>query len=679
MADRAIATDPVEPLIVVASSEMPATPDGMIQAPARLFEVEPPDLDRLRKMYCESRDLGQEERRLQKRDRDYYDGPKQLQSEVRATLKMRGQPAIYTNRIRPAIDGILGVLEGAKVDPRAYPRNPDDEDASGVATKTLRFVADKNRYQQTKLDCAEDFLIEGVTAVMIEGTADDVPVSQIRQDEFFYDKRSRRPDFKDARFMGFAKWLYADTMRQIYPEAYRRMGDPVEGAMSVGVGWEDKPEAASSNQWVDRRLRRILVITLFYEEQGQWYRCVYCAAGVFDHGVTGYTDDAGFNICPIEAQSCYVDNENNRYGRVRDMIPIQDEINARRSRLLHLANSRQIQQTDPSAPPVNNAEARREAAKADGVIPAGWQIVQTADIASGQANLLAESKSEIERMGPTPAVLGRQGDAAQSGRARLVLQNAGLTELARPLGRFDDLDNRCYRAMWRRAQQFWTDPMWIRVTDDLKAPDFVKVNEPVTVRQASDAALKGDQKAAEALSGILGPELVQAAIQGDPQARSLYAQFVLQNGQQPIMVKNRLADLDMDIIVDSVPDQANLEAETFAEFVDLVKGGLDPFSPQFELLLEMSTIADKAKVLERLRAKREEIQQAQAQAAAQQAEQAAKQQQIAEAGAMADIQKTGAETAKTVAQTEQVQAETMGTALTHLRGVVEPEEGLAES
>lgn len=677
MASRVIATDPVEPNIVRSSEELPSTPDGMIKAPARMFDVDPPELPRLRKMYAESRDLGAEERRLQKKDRDYYDGPKQLQSEVRATLKMRGQPAIYTNRIRPAIDGILGVLEGSKVDPRAYPRNPDDDDAAGVATKALRFIADKNRYQQTKLDCAEDFLIEGVTAMMIEGTADNVPVSQVRQDEFFYDKRSRRPDFKDARYMGFAKWLYADTMQRLYPEAYAAMGDPIEGGMGLQSDalWGDKPESAP--MWIDRKLRRMLVVTVFYEEQGQWYRCVYCAAGVFDHGLTGYTDERGFNICPIEAQSCYVDNDNNRYGRVRDMVPIQDEVNARRSRLLHLANSRQIQQVDPSSAPVNAAEARREAAKADGIIPAGWQIVQTQDIASGQAQLLAESKSEIERMGPTPAVLGRQGAQSESGRARLVLQNAGLTELARPLGRFDDLDNRCYRAMWRRAQQFWSEPMWIRVTDDLKSPDFVKVNEPVTVRQAADAAMQGDEKALKALAEALNPQVIQGAMQGDPTMKAMFAQFVLQYGQQPIMVKNRLAELDMDIIVDSVPDQANLEAETFAEFGDLVRGGLDPFSPQFEVLLEMSPIADKAKVLERLRAKREENQQAQAQAQA--AAQAAqeKAQQIAEAGAAADIGKTQAETAKTEAQTEQVRTETMATALQHLHQVTEPKEPVA--
>lgn len=670
MATRPIATDPADPNIVVASAQLPATPEGLVRAPEKLFEIDPPDIDRLRRMFNEARDLTQQARILQMKDRDYYDGPKQLQSDVRATLKMRGQPAIYTNRIRPAIDGILGVLEGAKVDPRAYPRNPSDTDAADVATKALRFIADKANYQQTKLDAAEDFLIEGVGAMIIEADEKNVYVSQIRWEEYFYDPRSRRSDFADKRYDGFAKWMYADTLKRTYPEAYAKMGDPIQGGIGVEATWADRPELAGQTGWVDTKMRRLLVVTLFYNEGDEWYRCVFCAAGVFDHGLTGYTDRAGKNINPIEAQSCYVDSQNNRYGRVRDMVPIQDEINARRSRLLHLANSRQIQQTDANAAPVNTAEARREAARSDGVIPMGWNIVQTNDIANGQANLLAESKSEIERMGPTPAVLGRQGAQGESGRARLVLQNAGLTELARPLGRFDDLDNRCYRAMFRRAQQFWTDPMWVRTTDDLKAPEFLQVNEPVTIRQASDAALQGDQKAIEALGQAMPPEVVAAAIQGDPQARAIYAQIVLQYGQQTIMVKNRLAELDMDIIVDSVPDQANLESETFAELMNLVQSGIDVFDPRFELLVEMSTLSDKARVIERLKKAREEVQKAQAeQMAAQQAEMA-RNREIAEAEAGAEIQNKNANTALTAAKTEQTQADTWGKALHGLSGAM---------
>lgn len=568
--------------IVAATSELPSNPEGMIRNPPQLFSVEPPDIMDLRKKFDLARDLTAEARKKQQKDRDYYDGPKQLDSEIRTTLRMRGQPAIYTNRVRPTIDGILGVLEAGRVDPRAYPRSPEGENAADVATKTLRYIADTTRFDEVKLDCAEDFFVEGPCAVIIECDGEEISVNQVRWSEFFYDPRSRRHDFKDATYLGFAQWLNCEYVRQVYPEAYAAMGDPMatpDGALFEET-WEDRPEGAG--RWTDRQRGRMLVVSLFYEKNGQWFRCVYCAAGVFEHDATGYVDDKGRSLCPIEAEACYIDRDNQRYGRVRDMVPIQDEINARRSRLLHLANSRQIQEREMGAAAAEPEIARQEASKADGVIPSGWQLVPVADLAAGQQLLLAESKAEIERMGPTPAVLGRQEGPSQSGRARLVKQQAGLTELARPLGRLNDWENRCYRQMWWRAQQFWTDPKWIRVTGETQAAEFLQVNEP-----------------------IMGQGEVPLVVGGQP--------FMDPTGQ-PVMVqgsvvtgyKNRLAEMDMDIIVDTVPDTANLQQEVFADLLAVVQSGVDPFSPQFQVLIEASPIADKARILERIKAIKEE-------------------------------------------------------------------------
>lgn len=631
-APRIASVDASAPSIVIASPELPRHPDGLIRDPApRPVAVDVPDLTDLRKRFDEARDLTADARKKQAKDRDYYDGPKQLDSDVRATLRMRGQPAIYTNRVRPAIDGILGVLEAGRVDPRAYPRNPTDEDAADVATKTLRYIADVAGFAQTKLDCAEDFFIEGPCAAIIECDGEQISINQIRWSEFFYDPRSRRHDFKDARYLGFAQWLHSDYVRSVYPEAATRLGD----LMSVSGNetlfeetWGDKPEAAG--RWVDRKTSRVLVVSLFYEKGGQWFRCVYTGAGVLEHDSTGYVDDKGRSLCPIEAESCYIDRDNMRYGRVRDMIPIQDEINARRSRLLHLANSRQLQERELGAAQVDADTARAEASRSDGVIPSGWQLVPVSDLAAGQQLLLQESKNEIERMGPTPAVLGRQEGANQSGRARLVKQQAGMTELARPMGRFSDWENRCYRQMWWRAQQFWTAPMWIRVTDETQAPEFIQINEPV-----------------------MGTGIVPMMVNGQP-FTDPNGQPVMTQGQVQVGSKNRITEMDMDIIIDTVPDTANLQQEVFADMLEVVRSGVDPFSPHFELLIEMSPIADKGRILERVKALREEqqgqgqlppevtqaIQQMQAQIA-----------ELTQGHEAVKAQKTQAETAKITAET----------------------------
>lgn len=572
-----------------------------------------PDIMRLKRMVDNYRTATQQNAKESATDRDYYDGPGQLSSEVRSVLKARMQPAIWTNHVQPAVDGVLGMLAQGRTDPRAYPRNPADEQAADIATKALRYMADKAGFDQIKLDCAEEHQIEGTAAAIVEIDADlEVTVTQIRWAEFIYDPRARRADFKDARYLGAAKWMYAEDVAALYPERYKAMGDPFEsGGAWAGQGdiFDDKPDTVLG--WIDRNTRRLLVVELYHLEGGQWMRCVFCAAGEFEAGVSPYQDDKGRPRCPIEAASCYVDRQLMRYGRVRNMRPIQDEVNARRSRALHIANSRQLQEIELGSGQGNVDTAREEAARADGVIPPGWRIVPTRDMAVDNQALLAEAKSELQRMAPTPAVLGRQGGAS-SGRERLVLQQAGMTELARAMSRLQDWEERIYKAMWMTARQFWQAPKWVRITDDLKAPQFVLMNNPE-----------------------------------DP------GSFV--------------AQMDVDIIIDSVADTANLAQEVWQELIGLLQT-YDPTDPRIELAIEMSPLPDKPRVLERIKAFRDRMaqqagqQQQQAMAlAAQAAELQAAETQANTADKQASAMEKAARADQVTAETNLMQANAVAT------------------
>lgn len=611
-----------------------------------------PSIEKLRRRFDEARGDPGEGRIKSQKYRDYYDGPKQLDSDIRETLRLRGQPPIYTNRIRPAVNGVLGVLEASRSDPRAYPRNPDDDEAADVATKSLRYIADECTFGDTKMDVAEDFFIEGTGAALIEVVDNNrIVATQIRWEEFYADPYSRRSDFGDARYMGVAKWMDAAQIREKWRVRINEIGDPMipQGAGILSDTWNDRPESLA---WIDRRRRRVMLVEEYAIEKGKWMRCVYIAAGILEYDVSPYLDEKGRPCCPIEAVSCYVDRDNRRYGMVADMIPIQDEVNASRSRSLHLMNSRQVQCVDDKAPPVNADEVKREAAAADGTIPMGWQLVNNSAQLTGNLERMVEAKGEIERMGPSPQARDLEGGTAVSGRSRLVAQQAGLSELARPLGRFSAWELRCYRQMWNRAKQYWTDPMWIRVTDEVKAPEFLQINEPVMGMVMQPVAGPDGQPALDPMTGQ--PQMMPAI------------------GQ--VGTNRRVAELDVDIILDTTPDTINLQAEVFADLKEAVVGGLDIFGPQFEVLLEMSPLANKADVLERLKAKKEELQRQQAKQAQQAAEQQQKAEQIGMATAAADIENKQANTQLTVAKTEQTQADTWKNAITAL-GLAGGEDG----
>jgi hypothetical protein len=119
-----------------------------------------------------------------------------------------------------------------------------------------------------------------------------------------------------------------------------------------------------------------------------------------------------------------------------------------------MLNNRQVQASDPNIALQFDADlVRKEASRPDGVIPPGWEPTSQNDLASGQFNLLTLAESEMDRQGPNPAILGRQGMDA-SGRAQQVRQQAGMSEDAVIYKGIHNWELRVYRAMWDRCRQF---------------------------------------------------------------------------------------------------------------------------------------------------------------------------------------------------------------------------------
>jgi hypothetical protein len=258
---------------------------------------------------------------------------------------------------------------------------------------------------------------------------------------------------------------------------------------------------------------------------------------------------------------------------------------------------------------------RKEAARPDGVIPFGYKRVPLNDVVTGQVQLLEQAVAEIERFSPNPAILGRQG-ADTSGRAQLVRQQAGMTELAVVFGGIEEWELRIYRQIWSRVQQFWTAPQFIRVTDDVGAPQFVGINQPPPGGQP-----------------VPGPD--GQAMMVDPRSQQLAQQggqpvFQMPDGSYVLGYRNAVAEMDVDIMVDSTPDVANVQQEQFQQLVQLV-GSNPNYATQvpFSVLLKMSAVPQKRVLLEELQQTAEQAQQAQAQ-----------QQQLAMEGAQAKIAET---------------------------------------
>lgn len=538
----------------------------------------------LLQQFRESDDTCRPARELSERDRDYYDG-KQLSDEELETLRKRRQPPVISNRIAPKIDALIGHEKRMRTDPRAYPRTPKHEAESESATDAIRFVCDNNRFSQVRSGTAENLFIEGAGAAVVAveriGEQFEVKINPVPWDRFYWDPHSRKRDFSDANYKGTVLWMdEQEAIALAGPEADKAAVELIiqgcySSTASSGDTFDDRPRLT----WGDLKRRRVRVLQHRFKHKGEWWTAIICGGGFLrDPQVSPYVDERGIPQCDLVGTSAYIDRENHRYGVVRRMISPQDEINKRRSKALHLLNSRQVIAEKGATD--DREQARREMARPDGYVEVNggmrFEVQDGIALAQGQFNLLQEAKAEIDASGVNPAI---EGDAsAPSGRAQEMMMASGLSEMAGVFEALRDWSWEVYRQVWYRIRQYWDDERWIRVTDDERNMRWVAINKPMT---QADAMIQQAEQTGKPLS----PE----------QAAQLRADPML---QQIVSIQNPLAELDVDLILEDGPDSVTLQSEQYQALVELKKA--DPASIPTKLIIEASSLRNKDQILEHL-------------------------------------------------------------------------------
>lgn len=546
----------------------------------------------LRRMVERASDLTEADRIQSEKARDYYSND-QLSEAQKAEYKRRKMVPVVDNRIVRKVDAMVGIEQKGRTDPRAFARGPEDEQAADIATKALVFVDDQTRFDAKRSAAFENLLIEGYGGVEVAVEEKrgklEVVINKLRWEEIFYDPSSREKDFSDAAYLGVMKWMTLDQAMELYEADYQgeaNLEDLLTSTLnSVGESYEDRPDRDFS--WSDRKQERVRVVQMYYRRRGNWYLSIFTGGGQIIHTESPYLDEDGKTTCPLILMTAYIDRHNRRFGVVESLLSLQDEINSRRARLIQLAHNRQ---TAGLKGAVSVAAMKRQMAMPDGHVEIdpeaaeaaaqlgqkAFEVLQNGDQVAAQFQLLAESKEEIDKLGPNASLLGQlSGD--QSGRAIMAQQNAGMAELAPIYDSLRDWTLRVYRAMWNRIKQYWTEERWVRVTEDTEAPSFIGVNQ-----------FQGWQ---------MGPD----------------------GSIQPV-IANQLGEIDVDIIIDDAPDFVTLKQEQFEQLTQMAQAGV-PIPP--EIMIEASSLRDKPRLLEMIR--NQQQQQMQAQQAAQQAEMQQKQ------------------------------------------------------
>jgi hypothetical protein len=514
---------------------------------------------RLKRAYKDYLGAKREEIDEQQDARRFVHGSQWTTEQLRQ-LNLRRQPPVVFNRTKRKINGIIGTLQRLKQDPKAYARTPKHEEGAELATATLRYALERALWDRKDPIACEFCAVDGIGGIEFnlissEHGDTEVDIDVVWTDGFFYDPRSVQDDFSDASFLGVGKWLDIEA-------AVEHMGEEHRKDLEAGVG--DGEELSSDSdrdheQWfrTDGDDNRIRLVECWYRHAGEWCWAVFTGTGVLTEGKSPFVDEDGKTEHKYEMFTCYTDQDGDHYGFVRDLKPMNQEINMRRSKALYTMLSRRI------IAPVGSFDdvevARREAARSDGIViynPQGDAPPQFDDSArsaetEAQWKFAQDAKDEMESFGPNAAVVG-QGLENSSGRAIQLLQQAGLADLGPFIQSYRGWKIRVYRKTWNIIQRHWDGERWIRVTDDEKLAQFIQVNGV----------------------GI------------DPMT-----------GQSTLV--NALGELDVDIMLDEGPDSITTDADSY-ETMGLFLGKVGAVPPEMvkpfiEMMLELSPLPSSRK------------------------------------------------------------------------------------
>lgn len=609
-------------------------------------------------------------RREADRAADYYDG-NQLSPETVEKLKDRGQPPLITNIIKPTIDTVLGMEAKTRSDWRVRPEDDgvaEDELAEALTVK-LKHAEIESRADRAVSDAYAAQIKAGLGWVEVAREHDPFKcpyrVRYVHRREIFWDWRAEQPDLSDARYLIRRRWLeleHAIALMPQYATLFRMTTggwagfDPLlEQDSRLVQSWEiERDTRIAAVDWRDIQRMRICLYEIWYRK---WVR------GYVMTLPNGTTMEADFNnrrhneaivagIAKVkqatfqkvrlawytgphflyDVPSPYKHNQfpyvpffghredltNVPYGLIRSMVSPQDEINARKSKMLWALNSRRVIADGDAVK--DHSKAATEVSRPDAYIildqnrkpNSQFRVEPGGELASQQFQVMQEAKQEIAEASGIHKAMQGQASSATSGLAINSLVEQGLNTLA------EINDN------FRYARRLVGEMLFEMVKQSL-------LQEPTTV-------VVGEGKGKKVIA------LNQTAI--DPET-----------GQPTII--NDVAKVKAKIVLDDIPSTPTYRMQQLQMLTEITKS-LPPQLQGFviDFVIEATDMPKRHELADRLRAAVGIQDPEQQQASAQKQQQAqAMQQDMAMKQFVLDMAERASRIRKLNAEAEKVQSE----------------------
>lgn len=487
---------------------------------------------RLLSYYRQELDRQSENRFQMAIDEDYYDNI-QWSEEEASQLKERGQAPIVYNVTSQTINWVIGSEKRGRTDFKILPREEEDTRPAEIKTKLLKYLSDVNRLPFSRSRAFEDAIKVGL-GWLEDGAQDEDDGEPIysRYESWrniLHDSASTELDFSDGRYIFRSKWVDVDVAKALFPGREAQIQDAVVDASLYGsfdmVDGDvpmDYMEFDRSNYSVARTLvshkrQRVRLIECEYRVPEKVQRL---KGGVFKGEIYDEQDHRHVNAVNSgqsavaakvmmrvrlahmtvkdllwEGPSPYKHNrfrftpiwcyrrgrDNLPYGMIRSIRDIQDDVNKRASKALHILSANKVIMDEGALPDTMTLdEFAEEIARPDAIIVkrAGKELVINAerDLAAPHLDLMSRGINMIQQVGGvTDELLGRTTNAV-SGIAVQKRQEQGSLATNKP---FDNL--RLAAQMQGELQlslleQFCDAQKTFRITNERGTPEFIQIN-----------------------------------------------------------------------------------------------------------------------------------------------------------------------------------------------------------
>lgn len=513
------------------------------------------DLDRLKKVkswWAYARVILSSSRLDCLHDHNVYDGDS-WSAEDKAAMKARGQKAINFNRVKPTCDWLIGSEKKNRIDFNVLPRTSEDAKGAEIKTQVLKYLSDANRLPSERSMAFKDAVISGLGWLEVGKTNEpgEEPIFIDYEDwrNIWYDPLSVRLDLKDCRFIIRRKRVDLDVACAMFPDytnelkhcaqsdgGHDRIREYDDEDTDVEAQIEEQAARSSAGEHSGRN--RIELIECWYRMpdtvevlnhgtedigtlRGVRYRaserthqdlidggyatvgssirmvvrCMILSGNIVLQDTESPYNHGRFPFIPVWGYRRKRDNS--QYGVVRNLRDIQDDLNKRWSKALHILVTQKVIMDKGAVEDLDNLSA--EIARPDGIIEkkAGSEFILNSDrgLAREHMDMAMTDAEYIESVGGvTDEQMGRETNAV-SGRAieaRKEQGNIVNSEL------FDNLrvsTQLLGEILLSLVEQYYTDVKIIRLTNEKNQAEFISLNheDPITGEKLNDiTASKAD-------------------------------------------------------------------------------------------------------------------------------------------------------------------------------------------